>query len=58
MGIDAFVLCSSFVVIFCSMVYIMAYIERKRAVKKIGVVYPGVSVIVPMWNEEQTIEET
>lgn len=57
MSFDFFIFFSSFVVIFCSAVYIMAYRER-RAVKTIGTSYPNISIIVPVWNEEKTLEDT
>ncbi len=57
MQFDYFILISSFVVIFCSTVYIMAYKERKQTEKN-NVIYPGMTIIVPVWNEEKTISDT
>ncbi len=58
MYFDYFFLFSSFIVIFCTTVYLLAYQERKT--KKITGInsWPGVSLIVPMWNEGETIGHT
>ncbi len=58
MAFDYFFLFSAFVVIFCSLVYILAYREQKSSHGNETVDYPGMSIIVPMWNEEETIAST
>ena len=58
MNLDYFILFSSFVVIFCTTVYILAYRERKQVMRGAKMYYPGMSIIVPMWNEEKTIADT
>ncbi len=58
MYFDFIFLFSSFVVIFCSAVYLLAYQERKETEKLSGDKYPGVSIVVPMWNEGKTIAAT
>lgn len=58
MNFDYFILFSSFVVIFCTTVYILAYRERKQVKRGAKMYYPGMTIIVPVWNEEKTIAET
>lgn len=58
MAFDYFFLFSTFVVIFCSLVYILAYREQKKHYKEEKISYPGMSIIVPMWNEGETIAHT
>lgn len=58
MYFDYIFLVSSFVVIFCSAVYLLAYQERKETEKLEDSSYPGVSIVVPMWNEGKTIAAT
>ncbi len=58
MYFDFIFLFSSFVVIFCSSVYLLAYQERKETEKLAAGNYPGVSIVVPMWNEGKTIAAT
>ena len=55
---DLVFLFSSFIVIFCSSVYLLAYQERKETEKNAASHYPGVSIVVPMWNEGKTIAST
>lgn len=58
MYFDFVFLFASFVVIFCSTVYLLAYQERKETAKIAHGKYPGVSIVVPMWNEAKTIAAT
>ena len=58
MNINFFILFSSFVVIFCTTVYILAYRGRKQSSRTIPSEYPGMTIIVPVWNEEKTIADT
>jgi|GEM_PF-1322630 len=58
MAFDYFFLFSTFVVIFCSLVYILAYWEHRSRHKHETITYPGMSIIVPMWNEAETIAHT
>lgn len=62
MDIDYFFLFSSFIVIFCSTVYFFAYKELKREQEKRNLPelkeYPGVTIVVPVWNELNTIAAT
>jgi cellulose synthase/poly-beta-1,6-N-acetylglucosamine synthase-like glycosyltransferase len=58
MNFNYFILFSSFIVIFCSVVYLLAYRERRKIVRSGNISYPGMSIVVPVWNEELTIAET
>ena len=58
MHFNYFILFSSFIVIFCSVVYLLAYRERKKIIRINEPDYPGMSIIVPVWNEENTIAAT
>jgi len=58
MDFDYFFLFSSFVVLFCSLVYLLAYRERRPLKKEPLKKYPGMSIVVPVWNEEKTIAHT
>jgi len=58
MNINFFILFSSFIVIFCTTVYILAYRGRKQNNRALPFEYPGMTIIVPVWNEEETIADT
>lgn len=58
MNFNYFILFSSFIVIFCSVVYLLAYRERRKIVRSGNIEYPGMSIVVPVWNEEFTIADT
>ncbi|MDR3238154.1 MAG: glycosyltransferase [Spirochaetia bacterium] len=58
MNLDFFILFSSFIVIFCTTVYILAYRGHRQNKSAAGLKYPGMTIIVPVWNEGKTIADT
>ncbi len=48
----------SLIVSCCSLIYLIAYIKNRGKGAAGGASMPGVSLIVPMWNEEKTIGAT
>jgi len=58
MFFEIFFLISSFIVIFCSAVYLLAYQEKKELKLTLSDNWPGVSIIIPVWNEKSTIANT
>ena len=58
MFFELFFLLSSFIVIFCSAVYILAYQEKQKTIESSCLKDSGVSIIIPVWNEENTIANT
>lgn len=49
---------SALTVILFSIIYICAFLFRKKRVNKTVQDWPSVSIVVPMWNEEKTIAQT
>jgi cellulose synthase/poly-beta-1,6-N-acetylglucosamine synthase-like glycosyltransferase len=55
---DIIPLTASIIVLSCSIVYLIAYrLMNKKLLEGDGT-WPGVTLIVPMWNEEKTIADT
>ncbi len=55
---DAIPLLTSIIVLFCSLVYLVAYQRMNKNLPEGDGTWPGATLIVPMWNEEKTIAET
>jgi cellulose synthase/poly-beta-1,6-N-acetylglucosamine synthase-like glycosyltransferase len=58
MYFDYLFLLTSFIIIFCTVVYLLAYQQRRESNGTDSEKWPGVSIIVPVWNEEMTIQKT
>lgn len=58
MYIDYFFIISTGIVLFFTLMFIFAYFSKPNNLDPKPKKYPGVSVVIPIWNEERTVANT